>query len=229
VPAQAAPVQPQPEPEAARQIEPLAVSEPTPVRSEHLRLDEAENPSGGWARTGLAAGALIGAVVVLGALAGAWVGNGGDAQPEAGVTATLPPPTRMPVVGSPPAEPTLAAEVQPRRQRRVSAVPAPAPSPARAAARLAEVTSFVDSQPDENAAKSAVAEAPTVDAVASMPLPNPVIARTIERIGYACGQVASTSAVEGARGVYTVTCTSGASYQATPVRGRYRFRRVGSH
>jgi hypothetical protein len=62
-----------------------------------------------------------------------------------------------------------------------------------------------------------------------MPLPNAVIARTIHRIGYACGKVASTSAVEGAPGVYTVACTSGASYEATPVRGRYRFRRVASH
>jgi hypothetical protein len=61
-------------------------------------------------------------------------------------------------------------------------------------------------------------------AAASLPLPNRVIARTIERIGYACGQVAST--VEGEAGAYKVTCTSGHSYQATPVRGRYRFRRL---
>ena len=61
-----------------------------------------------------------------------------------------------------------------------------------------------------------------------MPLPNKVVARTIERIGYACGEVASTTPVEGAgSGVFTVTCTSGQSYQARPVRGRYRFRRLG--
>jgi hypothetical protein len=59
-----------------------------------------------------------------------------------------------------------------------------------------------------------------------MPLPNRVIARTIQRIGYPCGQVAST-VPGGAQGVFTVTCTSGHSYQAAPVRGRYRFRRVG--
>jgi hypothetical protein len=62
---------------------------------------------------------------------------------------------------------------------------------------------------------------------ASMPLPNRVIARTIERIGYACGAVASTTAVEGASGVFKVSCTSGQTYQAAPVRGRYRFRRMG--
>ena len=55
-----------------------------------------------------------------------------------------------------------------------------------------------------------------------------LVARTIERIGYSCGQVASTSAVEGAAGVYKVTCTSGQTYRAAPVHGRYRFRRWGS-
>jgi hypothetical protein len=56
-------------------------------------------------------------------------------------------------------------------------------------------------------------------------LPNAVIARTIGRIGYPCGQVAATSAA-GTPGVFTVTCTSGHSYRAAPVHGRYRFRRV---
>jgi hypothetical protein len=53
-----------------------------------------------------------------------------------------------------------------------------------------------------------------------------VIARTIHRIGYSCGDVASATAVDGqAPGVYKITCTSGQSYQAKPVRGRYHFRR----
>jgi len=63
---------------------------------------------------------------------------------------------------------------------------------------------------------------------ASLPLPDAAIARTIGRIGYACGEVASTTPVDGAPGVFKVTCTSGHSYQATPVRGRYHFRRMGS-
>ncbi len=62
---------------------------------------------------------------------------------------------------------------------------------------------------------------------ASMPLPNKVIARTIERIGYSCGEVSSTSAVDGSSGAYNVTCSSGQTYQATPVHGRYHFRRSG--
>jgi len=63
---------------------------------------------------------------------------------------------------------------------------------------------------------------------ASMPLPNKVIANTIERIGYACGEVSSTAIVDGAApGTFKVSCSSGHAYQATPVHGRYRFRRLG--
>ena len=80
------------------------------------------------------------------------------------------------------------------------------------------------------AAAGAVADSPVAAAAtpAKLPLPNATIARTIGRIGYACGEVASTTAGE-APGVFTVTCTSGQSYRASPVRGRYHFRRVGSH
>jgi hypothetical protein len=59
-----------------------------------------------------------------------------------------------------------------------------------------------------------------------MPLPNRVIARTIQRIGYSCGGVASTAAIDGEVGAFAVTCTSGQSYKATPLRGRYHFRRL---
>ena len=63
---------------------------------------------------------------------------------------------------------------------------------------------------------------------ASLPLPTKVIARTIEGIGYPCGAVASATSAGGGAGVYKVTCTSGHSYQATPIHGHYRFRRIGS-
>lgn len=81
-------------------------------------------------------------------------------------------------------------------------------------------------------AEASEPEAATVPAAApvatGLPLPNRVVARTIDRIGYSCGGVASTSPVEGeAPGVFKVTCTSGQSYQAKPVNGRYRFRRLG--
>ena len=54
------------------------------------------------------------------------------------------------------------------------------------------------------------------------------MARTIERIGYACGSVASAAAVDGSAGVFKLYLgSSGHSYQASPVKGRYHFRRLG--
>ena len=93
-----------------------------------------------------------------------------------------------------------------------------------------EVTRSDESQAGEAVAVQAAAEAPQVAAAAAdMPLPNSTIARTIERIGYSCGEVASTAPVAGEEpGVFKVTCTSGQSYRAAPVRGRYHFRRLGS-
>jgi hypothetical protein len=60
---------------------------------------------------------------------------------------------------------------------------------------------------------------------ASMPLPDRVVAQTIEKIGYSCGRIASTAAVAGTSGVFQVTCSSGQTYKATPVHGHYRFTR----
>jgi hypothetical protein len=83
------------------------------------------------------------------------------------------------------------------------------------------------SAPAEIATEQAVAESPSVEATpAKLPLPNAVIARTIGRIGYPCGQVSGATAM-GEPGVFKVTCTSGHSYRAAPVRGRYRFRQLG--
>ena len=84
-------------------------------------------------------------------------------------------------------------------------------------------------QHEDVAIEQAAAETAPIKAAARMPLPNAVIARTIGRIGYPCGQVATTAAVgDEASGVFKVTCTSGHSYRAAPVGGRYRFRRLGS-
>jgi hypothetical protein len=89
--------------------------------------------------------------------------------------------------------------------------------------RIAEIQSAIGSA-QEAAPELAAADTPAAPAVAaSLPLPNNVIARTIERIGYSCGDVVSATAVEG--GAYKVACSSGQSYQARPVRGRYHFRR----
>lgn len=102
-----------------------------------------------------------------------------------------------------------------------------------AADPLAPVSTDASAQ---SASSSTAADAPAESApsaatsvVAAMPLANATIAQTIRRIGYACGSVASTEAVSGSKGVFKVTCSSGDSYQATPLHGRYHFRRLGSH
>jgi hypothetical protein len=80
--------------------------------------------------------------------------------------------------------------------------------------------------PELNPAEEAIADAQPVAAAvpASLPLSNAAIARTIGRIGYSCGRVASTTAIEGS--AFKVTCTSGDTYRAAPIRGRYRFKRL---
>jgi hypothetical protein len=106
-----------------------------------------------------------------------------------------------------------------------------APTPPRTQSstdRLADIGQSLEAQetaPLDGGGQQA-AEPQASGAAASLPLPKAVIARTIHRIGYSCGEVASATAVEGqAPGVYKITCTSGQSYQAKPVRGRYHFRR----
>jgi outer membrane biosynthesis protein TonB len=61
-----------------------------------------------------------------------------------------------------------------------------------------------------------------------LPLSAPVVARTIERIGYPCGAVASSSRIEAPAGetAYRITCTSGDSYRASDRSGRFRFRKL---
>ena len=95
----------------------------------------------------------------------------------------------------------------------------------------------VDSVPAQALAESSPAPAPDTEpadaaqvttASAKLPLPGATIARTIQRIGYGCGNVVSATAVEGADGVFKVTCSSGDAYRAAPVGGRYHFRRWGS-
>jgi hypothetical protein len=126
--------------------------------------------------------------------------------------------------------------VAPKPARRsVTAPPAAAraerPSAPNARARLERFAEAIQSNiapVEADASEPAVAEpAPPEATAAALPLPNSVVARTIERIGYSCGKVASTSAIEGSSGAYTVTCTSGQSYRAAPVRGRYHFRKIG--
>jgi hypothetical protein len=84
--------------------------------------------------------------------------------------------------------------------------------------------------PSETVAADPLAPAPEGAEIsaAKMPLPGNVVARTIRRIGYRCDQVASTTPIADGPGAFLVTCSSGDSYRASPVRGRYHFRRMSA-
>lgn len=187
-----------------------------------------------WKLPAFAAGALILAVML-----GAWTGweSGNDneqAPPDRAATLKISPAKTVPTVDAsqtaPFPAPTEALPVQ--RTRRLAAKARTARNRPPLSIEIPEQapTELVaEDQPQQTATEQVLADAPSVaPTAANMPLPKAVIARTIGRIGYACGQVASATAIEGdAPGVFKVTCTSGHSYRAAPVRGRYHFRRLG--
>jgi hypothetical protein len=191
-----------------------------------------------WKRPVVILGTLVGTAGLIGAWVGSVAGSDAQADPaERAVTVALPKAKQAPRMEQAAATEWVAAEVQPERSRTNSAAvrrirSAPVQQPRALSAQELEELAPVEIARPANAfveqATAQVAEvAPVQAAAADMPLSNATIARTIHRIGYSCGQVASTSAVEGgAPGVFTVTCSSGATYRASPVRGRYRFKRV---
>jgi hypothetical protein len=193
-----------------------------------------------WRRPAAVAGALILAAAVLGVVTG-WQGGKADEpqQAERSVSVALPPAKPLPDVAAatpPPAIAPSVVEAAPEPQRPVAGPEAKVertPSPPQRAASEEKQSAPTQSEDNsgEGATVQATAEPPPVAATAAnLPLPTAVMARTIERIGYACGQIASSTPVEGeAPGVYKVTCTSGDSYQAGPVKGRYHFRRWDKH
>ncbi len=218
-------------------LEPASVSrsEPPPRPESSVKQIALDDGSGDaevgaipWKRAAIAAGAVALAAAVLGAWAGWDSGAGGDAaQARSATKVALPPPTTFTV-----SDPAAAAPAQVLEEARP-----PQPKPAaraatrRAAVRPAGRLADLERQLAESSAPAAVpvmtAEPPAA-AAARLPLSNAVIARTIARIGYPCGRVAATTGAEGgAPGAFTVTCTSGHSYRAAPVGGRYHFRRVG--
>jgi hypothetical protein len=188
-----------------------------------------------WKRASLGVGGLL-AVGLVSALAGLSGGGAEEPQPaEAEVTIPLPAATPVEKDAVPTPTPD-AAETVPKRQIPAGGAAAklesgpPPQQPALAEGQPAEPSVSVESPPSESLTEGATrpsAKTPPAQTIAAnLPLSSTTIARTIERIGYACGEVASTSPVEGgARGVFRITCTSGQSYQARPVNGRYRFRR----
>ena len=184
-----------------------------------------------WKLPALAVGVLVLAVGV-----GTWTGleaGNDDEQVRSEQAATLKIPLAKPLPAAITALPDVsipgATEAQPERPTRApAATDQVAPNRQPLQITLPENQSLEAAQGGDAATEQAPA-APVEMAAAKMPLPNAVIARTIGRIGYPCGQVATTAAIgDGAPGVFRVTCTSGHSYRAAPVRGRYRFRQLAN-
>ena len=230
---------------AARPEPPVAGRPVMPAAAEAEVIEEADRPFD-WKRPAVGVGAIVLAAGLIGALAGISVRD--DAQsPADAVTTVLPSAKARPHVTQPaPVEATVSAptispapERPSRAQRpakRLDQVPeVQAPTGSAEAAQAAPDQAGADAVQPASAEAVADPLAPKPEssietvAAAGLPLASNLVARTIERIGYSCGAVASTTAVDGAAGVYNVTCTSGDSYRAVPVRGRYRFHRLSSH
>lgn len=220
---------PRPEADATPRTEPQFASRALHFEPEE-RIDLEAIPID-WKRTGTVIGGVVVAACLLGGLAGWWsssdVAEAGT--PDNSVSVPLPPTKARSTALDPaplpaPAQMTMATPDRPRQAAMV--VP---PKPAARQVQQIEPEESLPRQDEQALSASTETTADTQlasNAAASLPLPNKVIARTIDRIGYACGAVASASPVEGeGPGVYKVTCTSGQSYQASPVNGRYRFRR----
>ena len=225
--ADSAPIRPKLEQEAARNDPVSAPVVAAPIIDERI----ADESPLHWKRPALIAGGLVGAAGLIGALAGVSVQDHPAAATAKG-DVTVPLPTARPAAEIVPA---VAPETINWTQRRAASRPAAHQAKPRLQPAPAQPAVVADAAPTEPPPlESTIAEAPPAETAsvqptpASLPLPKSVIARTIHRIGYACGSVTSASAVEGVSGVYKVTCSSGQSYQASPVRGRYHFRRLKS-
>lgn len=219
-------------PEPLIEPAPISRSEPPPRPDTDVRQIALHDSLGGteadtipWKRAAIAVGAMALAAAVL----GAWTGWDSEAGKSAAKVA-LPPPTTFtvgdPAATAPVPAPDAARPSQPKQPPRAAARRAPVQPTGRPADLERELAE--SSAPAAVPVMTAEAPAAAAAAAARLPLSNAVIARTIARIGYPCGRVAATTAAEGgAPGAFTVTCTSGHSYRAAPVGGRYHFRRVG--
>ena len=190
-------------------------------RQERENLRNARHRAPDWTKPLLAVSGLVLGAGLIGTIAGLSVtDNETPAQAEPAR------PSAPPKHSSIAARPAIATALETQVERPVQAyVPE---FRARRAERQRPRSPVQRESLDVESASGAAPVTQAAQAVAAdMPLSGSLVARTIERIGYSCEKVASTSPVEGeAEGVYKVTCSSGQSYQATPVHGRYRFRRL---
>ncbi|MFL6774829.1 MAG: hypothetical protein ACJ8FN_00380 [Sphingomicrobium sp.] len=198
-------------------------------RAEKARLREDDNRRFEWRRPALAIGGLLLGAGLFGTLTGLSVKDNVQAAAESSEDVQRPAPRQH--AGAAPLAPPAAAIAEAPVEHPAVAPPATTSrrlrSPPRPTTWAEETAAQLESGGLEAATEEVAAQSPQA-MPAAMPLPNGFVARTIERIGYACGEVSSTARIEGeGPGVFKVTCTSGQSYRAAPVRGRYHFRRWG--
>jgi hypothetical protein len=189
----------------------------------------------------VAIGGLLAVAVGVGIWGGLYAGDAQEGAPvPTSASMVLPPAKALPKpLAAPAAEASLVLVPEPQPAPRLARAEPRRSRPISQAGGLVSDAAVVDSSAPPSAADAEGATAapaagqavtepgPATVTAGGMPLPNGLVARTIERIGYSCGRVASTAKVEGAApGTFKVTCTSGQSYQAKPVGGRYHFRRL---
>ena len=220
--------QPQPEPRIELAPEPSFASMPSQPAYDETGYRPIE-----WKRTGAIVGGLVAVAILVGALTGWWSGNSA-AEPDIAAPAAAAAPEEKPLPNMAElwAEPYApVTETQATRPR----VPAATRRQGQRSAVAATEVERQLIQPPSDLAGPAEADplapetAPGQAVASAMPLPHKTVARTLDRVGYRCGNVASATPVEGAAGVYRVNCTSGQSFQAKPVNGRYRFRRLAKN
>jgi hypothetical protein len=191
-----------------------------------LTEDEAEERPFDWRKPALGVGGFVLAAGLIGTLAGLSVkDDAASAQAEAVAEvgrAAVKPRAAAPVAASEVvaaddtnAEPVAITKLRASHKK----------VPAWAERQVKPVVEAAAEDPLAEAAGEPLAQDPLAPqpAAAKLPLSDAVVARTIDRIGYDCGAVASTAA-EGTSG-FAVTCTSGQTFHARKVRGRYRFSR----
>ena len=230
---------------------PIAPPPPTiepRIQQPIVDLPDAEPVAVEWRRPALVGGGLLLAAVMFGAWAGVAVRDPGEpAEPQARVTMPVPS-ARARSASAASLDEAPEARLADTLTLQLAQSPVRDKSPGASASARSSVPRPIRLTPQEeqelaggafaesataqaSEAAQAMAEVPADAAVpvspARLPLPERTVARTIGRIGYACGSVASVISVDGAAGVFKVTCSSGHSYQARPVRGRYHFRRWG--
>jgi hypothetical protein len=243
--------------EAPRLAQPFVAREAAPVPTRAIEPDplpmplppvetwpEERDSALEWKRPGLTIGALFVGVALAGAAAGLWsqreIGTPASASvalPEPKAVAPAPvaeeaaTPAPLPVPAVQQQHPAVPSAVSPRRAgpKQVAASqtpPAPDDEPAPQLAEVDQATA-TPAEPTAQPVDASVTDAPA-SAAAAIPLSAGTVAATIRKIGYPCGRVAS-SAPAGDSGVFIVTCSSGDSYRAAPVGGRYHFKRLGKH